>query len=103
MVVWGLQFTVADSLDPYLFTILMYAGINIILATSLNLVNGFTGQFSIGHAGFMSVGGYTSAYITTVLQTSHPDIFVGNGPVAIGLFLMALAAGGLMAAAVGYI
>src|SRR3954467_1313127 len=75
MVVWGLQFTVADSLDPYLFTILMYAGINIILATSLNLVNGFTGQFSIGHAGFMSVGGYTAAFISTSVQAAHPDWF----------------------------
>ena len=39
-------------------------GINIILAVSLNMVNGFTGQFSMGHAGFMAVGGYTAAAIT---------------------------------------
>ena len=42
----------------------MFAGINIILAVSLNLINGFTGQFSIGHAGFMAVGAYSSAYLT---------------------------------------
>ncbi len=41
--------------------------INIILASSLNLINGFTGQFSIGHAGFMAVGAYTSAVITVKL------------------------------------
>ena len=52
-------------IGPYTQTIMMFSGINIILAVSLNLVNGFTGQFSIGHAGFMSVGAYTSAWITT--------------------------------------
>jgi branched-chain amino acid transport system permease protein len=40
-------------------------GINIILSASLNLINGFTGQFSIGHAGFMAVGAYVSAILTT--------------------------------------
>ena len=39
-------------------------GINIILATSLNLVNGFSGMFSMGHAAFMAVGAYTSALLT---------------------------------------
>ena len=37
------------------------AGVNVILAVSLNIVNGMTGQFSIGHAGFMAVGAYTTA------------------------------------------
>ncbi len=40
------------------------AGINIILAVSLNLINGFTGQFSIGHVGFMAVGAFSSTYMT---------------------------------------
>jgi branched-chain amino acid transport system permease protein len=52
------------SLNGYLQQILFYIGINIILATSLNLVNGFCGQFSLGHAGFMAVGAYTSALIS---------------------------------------
>lgn len=39
-------------------------GINLILATSLNLVNGFSGMFSMGHAAFMAVGAYTSALLT---------------------------------------
>ena len=39
-------------------------GINIILAASLNLINGITGQFSLGHAGFMAVGAYVSAIMT---------------------------------------
>ncbi len=40
---------------------MILCGINIMLAVSLNLINGFTGQFSLGHAGFMAVGGYTAA------------------------------------------
>jgi branched-chain amino acid transport system permease protein len=45
----------------YAFVNINHVGIAIILAVSLNLVNGLTGQFSIGHAGFMAVGGYVSA------------------------------------------
>ena len=54
-----------NSLDPYFYTILIYIGINIILASSLNLINGYTGQFSLGHAGFMAIGGYLSIAVTT--------------------------------------
>lgn len=42
--------------------------INIILSSSLNLINGFTGQFSIGHAGFMAVGAYLSAVLSVKMQ-----------------------------------
>src|SRR5215203_911711 len=49
-------------ISPYYIRILMLSGISITLAVSLNLINGFTGQFSIGHAGFMAVGAYSSAY-----------------------------------------
>ena len=42
----------------------MLSGIAITLAVSLNLINGFTGQFSIGHAGFMAVGAYSAAYFS---------------------------------------
>jgi branched-chain amino acid transport system permease protein len=52
------------SISPYILQVICLAGINIILAVSLNLINGFTGQFSIGHAGFMAIGAYVSAYIT---------------------------------------
>jgi len=44
----------------YYYDILINIGINIILAVSLNLVNGYTGQFSLGHAGFMAVGAYAA-------------------------------------------
>ena len=48
-------------LNPYFMRVLMLCGINVVLAVSLNLINGFTGQFSIGHAGFMAIGAYSSA------------------------------------------
>jgi branched-chain amino acid transport system permease protein len=80
----------------------MYSGINAILASSLNLVNGFTGQFSMGHAGFMSVGGYASAFLTTTLATKHPEVF--DSPVQASLlFGVALFAGGIVAALAGYL
>jgi branched-chain amino acid transport system permease protein len=97
------QYFVADNLDPYFFTIVMYAGINIVLAVSLNLVNGFTGQFSMGHAGFMSVGGYLSAYLTSSWQTSNPELFASGGIAGVALFGAALILGGFAAAAAGYL
>ncbi|MEO5969309.1 MAG: branched-chain amino acid ABC transporter permease [Bdellovibrionia bacterium] len=97
---WIFHFFIADEIDPYFFSIIMYAGINIILAVSLNLVNGFTGQFSMGHAGFMSVGGYTSAFITLSVQQSHPEWFAVPW-MSFSIFSMALLSGGLLASFVG--
>lgn len=54
-------------IDPFWELNVILICINIILAVSLNLINGYTGQFSIGHAGFMAVGAYTSAIITVKL------------------------------------
>ena len=50
--------------NPYYARIVNIIGINITLAVSLNLINGLAGQFSIGHSGFMAVGGYTATYVT---------------------------------------
>ena len=84
----------ADRINPYALFILYNIGINIILAVSLNLINGYTGQFSLGHAGFMAVGAYTAAVITNQFGILNP---VASG----ALFLTALLAGGLVAAVVG--
>src|SRR6478752_3450536 len=54
----------SEHIDPYHLDVVIGIGINIILAVSLNLVNGYTGQFSLGHAGFMSVGAYFSAALS---------------------------------------
>ena len=101
--VWVVQLFVADQLDPYFFTIIMYAGINIVLAVSLNLVNGFTGQFSMGHAGFMSVGGYMAAYLTTTLAAQNPALMIPGTFSATGIFVLSLLAGGLAASVAGYL
>jgi len=62
---YGLDFVFHGRLiNPYVARIMMLSGIAITLAVSLNLINGFTGQFSIGHAGFMAVGAYSSAYFS---------------------------------------
>ena len=54
---------IAPKLGGFQSNVLLFIGINIILAVSLNIVNGFTGQFSIGHAGFMAIGGYVTAMV----------------------------------------
>lgn len=64
-VVQGLIFE--EIIGPYWELNIILICINIILAVSLNMINGYTGQFSIGHAGFMAVGAYTSAIITVKL------------------------------------
>ncbi len=100
-VFWLLQWFWVPHLDEYFYTIILFAGINVILAVSLNLVNGFTGQFSMGHAGFMSVGGYVSGYLGTTLQAAHPDWFTGFAAPLIFLVLLLLA--GTVAAAAGFL
>src|SRR3954462_11304476 len=52
------------QINAYYARIINLIGINITLAVSLNLINGLAGQFSIGHAGFMAVGGYTATFVT---------------------------------------
>ena len=65
VVLYGLDLVFqARIISPYYIRILMLSGISVTLAVSLNLINGFTGQFSIGHAGFMAVGAYSSAYFS---------------------------------------
>ncbi|MFZ0062024.1 MAG: branched-chain amino acid ABC transporter permease [Pyrinomonadaceae bacterium] len=66
------------TISPYFSRILMLSGIAITLAVSLNLINGFTGQFSIGHAGFMAVGAYSSAYFS-VNYGANLAATLGNG------------------------
>ncbi|HOB12081.1 MAG TPA: branched-chain amino acid ABC transporter permease [Syntrophomonadaceae bacterium] len=58
----------AGLLNQYYQINLASMCINIILAVSLNLINGFTGQLSLGHAGFMAVGAYASVIMTTYMD-----------------------------------
>jgi branched-chain amino acid transport system permease protein len=85
--------------NRYYLGVAIDVGINVILAVSLNLINGHTGQFSLGHAGFMAVGGYTAAKFSLVLSPQ----FAGGMPSSLQplFFFIALLLGGLMAAVVG--
>lgn len=75
-------------LSTYYQLILMTIGINIILTLSLNLVNGYMGEFSVGHAGFMSLGAYAASILTMYILPPH-------------LFILATVAGGMIAAIAG--
>jgi branched-chain amino acid transport system permease protein len=93
----------AAWIDAYVQLVLMYIGINIILSASLNLVNGYMGEFSVGHAGFMAVGAYITS-ILNVLLFSDTSLF---GPAllspssALYLFPVTLLVGGICAALAG--
>ena len=62
-----------NSIDPYSMQILVNIGIGIILALGLNIITGLTGQLSLGHAAFMSVGAFTGALLT--IKTGIPFYF----------------------------
>ena len=97
-VVFLLSLPVA-GMNPYDERIIVTIGISMIMATSLNLINGFTGQFSLGHAGFMSIGAYASAIITTMVV---PEAVSQDGGIGTGLiFVVVLLAGGIAAAVAG--
>lgn len=89
---------VSNRIDPYILDVALGAGIAIVLAASLNLINGFTGQFSLGHAGFMAVGAYTSAMISTTLG---PKLGWSSSTLLWTVFPLSLVAGGLLAALTG--
>jgi branched-chain amino acid transport system permease protein len=91
-------------INPYYARIINLIGINVTLAVSLNLINGMAGQFSIGHAGFMAVGGYTATYLTVYHGKQLADIFgrTVTDPVGSSIVMIpSLLAGALAAAAAG--
>lgn len=96
LLVVGLLFSFAipqfGLLNQYVVLIMIYVGINIILSTSLNLINGYMGEFSVGHAGFMAVGAYVSAILTTKVIPTN---------LAPWLFPLVVIAGGVGAALIG--
>ncbi len=67
-----LGLVIDQSFNPYIHRTIDFVLVNIILAMSLNLINGYTGQFSLGHAGFMAIGAYTSAYLSTRFPAPEP-------------------------------
>ncbi|MDB5219153.1 MAG: Branched-chain amino acid transport system permease protein LivM [Myxococcaceae bacterium] len=70
-----LDFFLRDLIpDSSIRQLLMLAACNVLVALSLNIINGMAGQFSIGHAGFIGIGGYTSA-----VMASHLHLALGGG------------------------
>src|SRR5205823_7714789 len=85
---WPASGLLDTYLDPYFLQILIVIGINIVLATSLNLINGIAGQFSLGHAGFMAVGAYAAGI---VFKHYHFDRLapLAQAPAFLGVVLLA--------------
>jgi len=112
-------FGVSPLVGGFVSKVMLIVGINIVLAVSLNIVNGYTGQFSMGHAGFMAVGGYVAAGIVyygsiKLWGSAEPAggilSIVQEGPKAgplLGkgdfLFVISCLIGGLVAAGAGYV
>jgi branched-chain amino acid transport system permease protein len=84
------------GLNSYLQLMTLFIFINCVMAISLNLVNGYTGQFSLGHAGFMAIGAYTSAYLAKNASIFPPSLSILN-------FFMCTIAAGLVAAGFGFL
>lgn len=70
------------GLSSYIMRILILSGIYIILAVSLNLLTGYTGQVSLGHAAFYGIGAYTSALLAMHFNLSFPVTALAGGLVA---------------------
>lgn len=90
---WPLSWVLERNLNPYDFQILLVVAINVILVTSLNLINGITGQFSLGHAGFMAIGAYAAGVVMKHYQPADGAAVLA----AAGLPIF----GGILAAAAG--
>jgi ABC-type branched-subunit amino acid transport system permease subunit len=85
LIVWLSKYVESRSFGAYNQRVTMLIGFNIILAVSLQLINGFSGQFSLGHAGFMAVGAYMAAYPAINLSKKL------NDPGPCGWFFVTLA------------
>jgi branched-chain amino acid transport system permease protein len=96
-----------DRIGGYNLQVLILIGINITMAVSLNLINGFAGQFSLGHAGFMAVGAYSGAALTVLagpsLRRALPFLQVGTPAGDMLLLALALLVAGTAAAGVGVV
>jgi branched-chain amino acid transport system permease protein len=97
----GLSWT--GMLSSYLQLVLMFVGVNIMMSSSLNLINGYMGEFSCGHAGFMAVGAYSASLLTVWFFTAG-SVFGANllpPSWAVLFFPFILVFGGIMAASAG--
>lgn len=93
------QIAGSDIITDYGLNIICLVGISITLSVSLNLINGYTGQFSLGHAGFMAVGAYTSAYVMKSLAAGKEYSVIAS----LGIMLFSLFIGAIASAIAGLI
>jgi len=95
--------TAFGLLDAYYQLVLMFIGVNIILSASLNLINGYMGEFSCGHAGFMAVGAYVSSVLSVWLFTRDGKLGAAllSPELTVYLFPAILLAGTVAAALAG--
>ncbi len=104
---YGFNWFLAESIEEVVVHIVNLCGISIIMAVGLNVTNGLTGQFSLGHAGFMAVGAYAGAYLTTTLSYIDENTlqYVTAAPVFQSSwgFIPAIMIGGSAAALVGVV
>ena len=95
------------NFDSYVIRILNLCAIYIILGVSLNLINGFTGQFSLGHAGFMAIGAYSSALLYMSPELKEVNFFITPliWPLSVIQipFVFSLIIAGLISAGVGFL
>ena len=105
VVVTILSLDSVNILNGYFMVIIERSLIFVILAASLNLINGITGQFCLGHMGFAAVGAYISGTFTTLLpatsrggRSSAPPRFPHQL-----IFVVAIIVGGICAGLVGFI
>ncbi len=98
LVVFGLK--TIGFLGDFPMLVINLSLVYMILTSSLNLINGFTGQFSIGHMGFAGIGAYISGILTTLIWKLSIDTPMHT---RVPLFLVALTLGGIAAALAGFL
>ena len=95
-----MQFLTSDA--PFFVILSLTVGVNVTLAVSLNIVNGMTGQFSIGHAGFMAVGAYIAG-VTSKIVSQYGISFLPEAVSDQLLYAISLLVGALAAALFGFL
>jgi len=107
LIIFIFIFIAQRSFDAYIIRILNLCGIYVILGVSLNLINGFTGQFSLGHAGFMAIGAYVSALLYTSPEIKEVNYFITPLIWPLNIiqipFIFSLIMAGLVSAGVGFL
>lgn len=92
-----------EYIDLYIQSVIMFMGVNIILSSSFNIINGYMGEFACGHAGFMAVGAYVTSILNVMLFTNDKVFGAAllSPELALYLFPVTLVIGGVAAALAG--